>query len=82
MNYRQTLDYLFAQLPMFHRIGAAAYRADLGNTIALCNILGHPENYFKSIHIAGTNGKGSTSHLLHPFYRVPAIRPVFTLHLT
>lgn len=64
MNYRQTLDYLFAQLPMFHRIGAAAYRADLGNTKALCAQLGHPENDFKSVHIAGTNGKGSTSHLI------------------
>jgi dihydrofolate synthase/folylpolyglutamate synthase len=64
MNYRQTLDYLFAQLPMFHRIGAAAYRADLKNTIALCTLLGHPENTFKSVHIAGTNGKGSTSHLI------------------
>jgi dihydrofolate synthase/folylpolyglutamate synthase len=64
MNYRQTLDYLFAQLPMFHRIGAAAYRADLGNTITLCTLLDHPENTFKSVHIAGTNGKGSTSHLL------------------
>jgi dihydrofolate synthase / folylpolyglutamate synthase len=64
MNYRQTLDYLFAQLPMFHRIGAAAYRADLTNTIALCALLGNPENQFKSIHIAGTNGKGSTSHLI------------------
>jgi len=64
MNYRQTLDYLFAQLPMFHRIGAAAYRADLGNTISLCTLLGHPENTFKSVHIAGTNGKGSSSHLI------------------
>ena len=64
MNYRQTLDYLFAQLPMFHRIGAAAYKADLGNTIALCTLLGHPENSFKSVHVAGTNGKGSTSHLI------------------
>lgn len=64
MNYRQTLDYLFAQLPMYHRIGAAAYRADLTNTIALCTLLGHPENSFKSVHIAGTNGKGSTSHLI------------------
>jgi dihydrofolate synthase / folylpolyglutamate synthase len=64
MNYGQTLDYLFAQLPMFHRVGAAAYRADLSNTIALCTLLNHPENNFKSVHIAGTNGKGSTSHLI------------------
>lgn len=64
MTYKQTLAYLFSQLPMFHRIGAAAYKADLSNTIALCDMLGHPEKEFKSIHIAGTNGKGSTSHFL------------------
>lgn len=62
--YGDTLDYLFAQLPMFHRIGSAAYKADLDNTIALCERLDHPEKKFRSVHIAGTNGKGSTSHLL------------------
>lgn len=64
MNYQQTIDYLFSQLPMFQRIGSAAYKADLDNTIAICKLLGNPENKFKSIHIAGTNGKGSTSHML------------------
>jgi dihydrofolate synthase / folylpolyglutamate synthase len=64
MNYRETLVYLFAQLPMFHRIGAAAYRADLSNTTALCSLLNNPEKKFRSIHIAGTNGKGSTSHMI------------------
>ena len=64
MNYQQTLDYLFTQLPMFQRIGSAAYKNDLNNTIAICKLLGNPENKFKSIQIAGTNGKGSTSHLL------------------
>ncbi len=64
MNYQETLDYLFSQLPMFHRIGAAAYKADLNNTIAICNSLNNPQHNFKSIHIAGTNGKGSTSHML------------------
>lgn len=49
---------------MFQRIGAAAYKADLNNTIAICKLLGNPENKFKSLHIAGTNGKGSTSHML------------------
>jgi len=63
-TYQQTLEYIFARLPMYSRIGAAAYRADLDNTIALCNALGNPQNSFKSIHIAGTNGKGSTSHML------------------
>ncbi len=64
MNYQETLDYLFSQLPMFQRIGSAAYKADLDNTIALCKLLGNPENKFKSVHVAGTNGKGSTSHML------------------
>jgi dihydrofolate synthase/folylpolyglutamate synthase len=49
---------------MFHRIGKAAYKADLHNTIALCNHLKNPQKKFRSIHVAGTNGKGSTSHLL------------------
>lgn len=64
MNYRQTIDYLYAQLPMYSRIGAAAYKEDLHNTIALCNAIDNPHTKFKSIHIAGTNGKGSTSHML------------------
>ena len=64
MNYAQTLEYLFTQLPMFSRVGAAAYKPDLTNTIRLCEAIGNPQHQFKSIHIAGTNGKGSTSHML------------------
>ncbi|MCF8299121.1 MAG: bifunctional folylpolyglutamate synthase/dihydrofolate synthase, partial [Saprospiraceae bacterium] len=64
MNYQETLDYLFSQLPMYQRIGAAAYKSNLDNTIALDKILNHPHKNFKSIHIAGTNGKGSVSHLI------------------
>lgn len=64
MNYQQTLDFLYAQLPMFQRQGASAYKKDLTNTLALCDFLGHPQQAFKSIHVAGTNGKGSTSHML------------------
>jgi len=64
MNYQQTLDYLFSQLPMFQRIGAAAYKANLDNTIALGNLTGNPHLHLKTIHIAGTNGKGSVSHML------------------
>jgi len=63
-DYRQTLDYLFAQLPMFQRQGASAFKKDLGNTIALCEAVGNPHREFRSIHVAGTNGKGSTSHFL------------------
>ncbi|MBU2651108.1 MAG: bifunctional folylpolyglutamate synthase/dihydrofolate synthase [Bacteroidetes bacterium] len=64
MNYKETLDYMYTRLPMFQRIGPAAYKADLNNTIALCKLTGNPEKSIKSIHIAGTNGKGSVSHML------------------
>ena len=64
MTYPQTLEYLFSKLPMYQRIGAAAYKADLNNTIAICAALGNPEKKLKCIHVAGTNGKGSSSHML------------------
>ena len=64
MNYQQVLDYLYHSLPMFQRVGAAAFKKDLSNTLALCRGLGHPERKIKSIHVAGTNGKGSSSHML------------------
>jgi dihydrofolate synthase/folylpolyglutamate synthase len=64
MNYQETIDYLFNALPMFQRVGASAFKKDLRNTLALCSHLGNPERKFKSIHVAGTNGKGSTSHTL------------------
>lgn len=69
MNYQQTTDYLFTRLPMYSRIGAAAYKADLDNTIRLCNELNNPQNSFKSVHIAGTNGKGSVSHMLAAIFQ-------------
>ncbi|MBK7681078.1 MAG: bifunctional folylpolyglutamate synthase/dihydrofolate synthase [Bacteroidia bacterium] len=64
MNYQETINYLFSALPMFHRVGAAAYKPNLDNTLALANALGNPQQYLKCIHVAGTNGKGSTSHML------------------
>ncbi|MDD3742368.1 MAG: Mur ligase family protein, partial [Lentimicrobiaceae bacterium] len=64
MKYKQVLDYMYSQLPMFQRIGAAAYKASLDNTIAISNLSNHPYRNFQSIHIAGTNGKGSVSHML------------------
>ena len=64
MTYQETLDYMFNSLPMYHRIGKAAYKADITNTVAMMDYLGHPETGFRSIHVAGTNGKGSVSHLL------------------
>ncbi|MDY5968724.1 MAG: folylpolyglutamate synthase/dihydrofolate synthase family protein [Bacteroidales bacterium] len=64
MNYKETLDYLYNSLPMYHRIGQAAYKADITNTVELMRMLGNPERKFRSIHVAGTNGKGSVSHFL------------------
>jgi len=64
MTYDQTIDYLFTRLPMFSRLGAAAYKEDLTNIVRLCDHLGNPQKKFKSIHVAGTNGKGSVSHML------------------
>lgn len=64
MNYEQTIQYLYTQLPMFTRDGASAFKKDLTNTLELCNRLDNPQHKFKSVHIGGTNGKGSTSHML------------------
>ena len=64
MSYEKTLEFLFSQLPAYHRIGKAAYKNDLGNSLALDRYLNHPHHNFKSIHIAGTNGKGSVSHMI------------------
>src|SRR6056297_2453352 len=65
MTYRETLDYLFSQLPMYQRIGAAAYKADLKTTWDLLEALGNPQDSsVKFIHVAGTNGKGSVCHML------------------
>lgn len=64
MNYQQTIEFLYSRLPMFTRIGQIAYKKDLHNTEALLNFLNNPQKKFKSVHIAGTNGKGSTSNML------------------
>ena len=64
MNYNETLNWMFNKLPMYQRIGSAAYKADLNTTIDILDYLDNPQHCFKSVHIAGTNGKGSTSHSL------------------
>ena len=69
MSYQDTIDYLYSRLPMFSRIGAAAIKNNLDNTIAICDFLGKPQNKFKTIHVAGTNGKGSTSHMLASIFQ-------------
>ena len=64
MTYQETLQYLYDRLPVFHFTGGAAYKPGLENTIALMEKLNHPYKNYKTIHIAGTNGKGSVSHFL------------------
>lgn len=63
-TYSEAVQYLYANLPVFQRVGAVAYKQDLTNTLKLCAVLDNPQHKFKSIHVAGTNGKGSTSHML------------------
>jgi len=69
MNYQQTIDYLYNTLPMFSRMGSAAFKKDLTNTILLCERLGNPHKKFRTIHVAGTNGKGSVSHMLAAIFQ-------------
>ena len=64
MNYQETVNYLFQRLPFYQREGNVAYKKDIGNIIRATKHLNNPHNKFKSIHIAGTNGKGSTAHML------------------
>lgn len=64
LDYKATLDYLFSQLPMFQRTGPAAYKNTLENTLKLDELFGHPHRKYRTIHVAGTNGKGSVSHML------------------
>lgn len=64
MDYKRSVEYLFQRLPMYQRSGIAAYKKDIGNIIKACKILNNPEKKIKTIHIAGTNGKGSTAHML------------------
>ena len=69
MTYSETLEYLYNKLPMFSRIGSAAFKKDLTNTLIICEHLGNPQTKFRSIHIAGTNGKGSVSHMLAAIFQ-------------
>jgi dihydrofolate synthase / folylpolyglutamate synthase len=64
MTYREAISYLYSRLPVFHRVGVSAYKPGLATIEALCSVLGNPHTAFRSVHVAGTNGKGSTSHLV------------------
>lgn len=74
MTYQETLDFLFQQLPMFHRIGASAYKKDLGNILALTQFLDNPQHKYPTIHIAGTNGKGSTAHMMSAILQAKGLK--------
>ena len=74
MQYSEALDYLYSRLPVFHRIGPKALKPGLGNTLKLCDAVGNPQHQFRSIHVAGTNGKGSTSHMLASVYQAAGYR--------
>ncbi len=69
MTYAETLDFLYSKLPMFTRVGAVALKKDIHNTVKLCAAIDNPQTKFKSIHIGGTNGKGSTSHMLAAIFQ-------------
>ena len=69
MTYQETINYLFTNLPMFSRTGANAYKKDITNTALLCDSIGNPQRKIKTIHVAGTNGKGSTSHMLAAIFQ-------------
>jgi dihydrofolate synthase/folylpolyglutamate synthase len=64
MNYQETIDYLYSRLPVFQNIGARAYKPGLNTTQELCKLLDNPQDRYQTIHVGGTNGKGSTSHML------------------
>lgn len=74
MTYPEAIAYLYDRLPVFHRIGAKAIKPGLGNIIRLCEALGNPQKRFRSVHVAGTNGKGSTAHLLASVYQAAGYR--------
>jgi dihydrofolate synthase/folylpolyglutamate synthase len=74
VDYRETVEFLYKQLPYFNRDGKAAIKADLKNTLLLCEALGNPQNQFKCIHVAGTNGKGSVSHMLSAILQANGIK--------
>ena len=74
MQYSEAIDYLYSRLPVFHRIGPKALKPGLTNTLLLCEALGNPHEKFRSIHVGGTNGKGSSSHMLAAIYQSAGYR--------
>ncbi len=74
MTYNETIDYLYSRLPVFHRVGSKALKPGLDNTIKLCAALENPHEKFLSIHVGGTNGKGSTSHMMASIYQEAGLK--------
>ncbi len=74
MIFSEAIDYLYSRLPVFHRIGPKALKPGLANTLQLCAVLGNPQTKFRSIHVGGTNGKGSTAHMLAAVYQSAGYR--------
>ena len=78
MNYQETIQYLYDSVPMFQRVGASAYKSGLENTYALDEHFEHPHRKFHTIHVAGTNGKGSVSHTLAAVLQTAGYKPLHT----
>ena len=72
-TYQQTVEWMFEQLPMFQQVGVSAFEKNLTNTLKFSEHLNHPETKFKTIHVGGTNGKGSTSSLIASVLQAPVI---------
>ena len=81
-QFNETLNYLYTQLPMFQRVGSQAFKKDLTNIKTLCKHLGNPFEQYPCIHIAGTNGKGSTAHLISGVLQAHGYKAVSYTHLT
>jgi dihydrofolate synthase/folylpolyglutamate synthase len=81
MTYQETIDWMFSQLPMYQRQGKTAFKKDLTNISAFCDVLKNPQNKFASIHVGGTNGKGSTSISFQVFCKKLVIKLVCIHHL-
>lgn len=82
MTYKETTEYLFNQMPMFERQGASGYKEGLYNTLMLDAHFNHPHRHYKTIHVAGTNGKGSCSHTMAAFFKPADTRSDYILHHT
>ena len=74
MSYQESIDYLYASRPPFHQVGAAAYKPGLENTLRLMAHVGNPHEQLRAVHVAGTNGKGSTSHLIAAVLQASGLR--------